>query len=43
MDYAYTLQGWLRGVNSSSLEGGQFDIGQGGKTGGSLPIVARDA
>jgi RHS repeat-associated protein len=43
MDYAYTLQGWLKGVNSSSLEGGQFDIGQDGKTGGSLPIVARDA
>jgi RHS repeat-associated protein len=43
MDYAYTLQGWLKGVNSSSLHEGLFDIGQDGKTGGSLPIVAMDA
>jgi RHS repeat-associated protein len=43
MDYAYTLQGWLKGVNSSSLHNGLFDIGQDGKTGGSLPIVGRDA
>jgi RHS repeat-associated protein len=43
MDYAYTLQGWLKGVNSSSLHEGLFDIGQDGKTGGSLPIVGRDA
>ena len=43
LDYAYTLQGWLKGVNSSSLHDGLFDIGQDGKTGGSLPIVGRDA
>jgi RHS repeat-associated protein len=30
-------------VNSSSLHEGLFDIGQDGKTGGSLPIVGRDA
>ncbi|MFN5646714.1 MAG: hypothetical protein ACK458_04280, partial [Sphingobacteriales bacterium] len=43
LDYAYTLQGWLKGVNSSSLHDGLFDIGQDGKTSGSLPIVGRDA
>ena len=43
LDYAYTLQGWLKGVNSSSLGDPQFDMGQDGKTGGTMPIVARDA
>jgi len=43
IDYAYTLQGWLKGVNSSSMGDPQFDIGQDGKTGGTMPIVARDA
>jgi RHS repeat-associated protein len=33
----------LKGVNSSSLHDGLFDIGQDGKTSGSLPIVGRDA
>ena len=43
LDYAYTLQGWLKGVNSTSFGDAQFDIGQDGKTGGAMPIVARDA
>lgn len=35
MDYAYTLQGWLKGVNSTAV-GSQFDMGHDG------PGVARD-
>lgn len=39
LDYAYTLQGWLKGVNSTSLTPGS-DIGGDGANGG---ITARDA
>lgn len=39
LDYAYTLQGWLKGVNSSNLTSA-FDMGHDGATGG---ITARDA
>ncbi|MCG2613738.1 RHS repeat-associated core domain-containing protein [Terrimonas sp. NA20] len=31
LDYAYTLQGWLKGVNSSTIGSG-WDIGEDGKT-----------
>jgi len=37
MDYAYTLQGWLKGVNGTSLAGQGSDIGQDGA------VVAKDA
>lgn len=50
VDYAYTLQGWLKGVNSTapsnSPEGGGqgiYDIGGDGKLGSSNTLVARDA
>jgi RHS repeat-associated protein len=39
LDYAYTLQGWLKGVNSTSLTAGS-DMGGDGANGG---ITARDA
>jgi len=39
MDYAYTLQGWLKGVNSTTLTP-DYDMGHDGATGG---ITARDA
>jgi len=39
IDYAYTIQGWLKGVNSTAPSG--FDIGKDGHTTGDL--VARDA
>ena len=41
LDYAYTLQGWLKGVNSTAVGDGTWDMGQDGKTTGS--IIARDA
>jgi RHS repeat-associated protein len=37
MDYAYTLQGWLKGVNGTHLDGQGSDIGQDGA------VVAKDA
>jgi len=40
VDYAYTLQGWLKGVNSTAVTPG-FDMGSDGAVGTS--IVARDA
>ncbi|OYW20464.1 MAG: hypothetical protein B7Z54_01075, partial [Sphingobacteriales bacterium 12-47-4] len=41
MDYAYTLQGWLKGVNSTA--GTSYrDMGQDGQAGG-YQLVARDA
>ncbi|MFP5041655.1 RHS repeat-associated core domain-containing protein [Parasediminibacterium sp. JCM 36343] len=43
LDYAYTLQGWLKGVNSTAVGDGNFDIGADGKTTGSHSNVARDA
>ncbi|TWF45401.1 RHS repeat-associated protein [Chitinophaga polysaccharea] len=39
LDYAYTLQGWLKGVNSTTLTPA-FDMGSDGNTGS---LVARDA
>ena len=33
IDYAYTLQGWLKGINSSSVGDGIFDVGKDGGTG----------
>ncbi|OQP68407.1 RHS repeat domain-containing protein [Niastella populi] len=42
IDYAYTLQGWLKGINST---GGSetFDMGEDGKTGSLNQFTARDA
>ncbi len=42
LDYAYTLQGWLKGVNSVSVGTGQYDMGNDGLVGGSNWMVARD-
>lgn len=42
MDYAYTLQGWLKGVNSSSLNPAH-DMGGDGRINGGNVAVARDA
>jgi RHS repeat-associated protein len=42
LDYAYTLQGWLKGVNSTALNV-DHDMGQDGKIGESNSNVARDA
>ncbi len=42
LDYAYTLHGWLKGVNSSSLEIG-YDMGRDGDTTWINRYVARDA
>jgi hypothetical protein len=33
IDYAYTLQGWLKGVNTTGLQGGDGTIGQGNDCG----------
>jgi RHS repeat-associated protein len=43
VDYAYTLQGWLKGVNSTTVNDGTYDMGGDGKTGAGLNPVARDA
>lgn len=43
IDYAYTLQGWLKGINSTSVNDGTFDMGADGKTGSANTNVARDA
>ncbi|MVT08531.1 RHS repeat-associated core domain-containing protein [Chitinophaga tropicalis] len=42
LDYAYTLQGWLKGVNGNYLLPGN-DIGKDGLTGSSRAAIARDA
>ncbi len=43
VDYAYTIQGWLKGVNSTAVGDGTYDMGNDGKTGGpEVPRVARD-
>jgi RHS repeat-associated protein len=42
IDYAYTLQGWLKGVNSTIVGDGSWDMGQDGKAGSSNALVARD-
>jgi RHS repeat-associated protein len=43
MDYAYTLQGWLKGVNSANLHNGLYDMGEDGKSNGQNKYIARDA
>lgn len=43
LDYAYTLQGWLKGVNSTSVGTGEYDMGQDGKTATTNSLIARDA
>jgi RHS repeat-associated protein len=45
MDYVYTLQGWLKGVNSAggSPLGGGGDMGEDGKSNGQNKYIARDA
>jgi len=43
LDYAYTLQGWLKGINSTAVGDGTYDMGGDGKTGAGLNPVARDA
>ncbi|SCC64058.1 hypothetical protein GA0116948_1267, partial [Chitinophaga costaii] len=42
IDYAYTLQGWLKGVNGNTANGTQ-DIGGDGITGSPSSTIARDA
>ncbi len=42
IDYAYTLQGQLKGINSTSVGDGFFDMGQDGKAGSSNSNIARD-
>jgi RHS repeat-associated protein len=42
LDYAYTLQGWLKGVNSVSVGTGEHDMGKDGVVGGNNWMVARD-
>jgi RHS repeat-associated protein len=42
IDYAYTLQGWLKGVNSTSLQPDHDMGGDGRSSGGILSPVARD-
>ena len=40
-DYVYTLQGWLKGINSDSLNA-DMDIGQDGKSGSMFSRVSKD-
>jgi RHS repeat-associated protein len=42
IDYAYTLQGWLKAVNSENMLSAASDVGQDGKSSG-RPSVAKDA
>ncbi|MBK8712541.1 MAG: RHS repeat-associated core domain-containing protein [Niastella sp.] len=43
LDYAYTLQGWLKGVNSSTVSEGNYDMGEDGKINSPNKLFARDA
>jgi RHS repeat-associated protein len=43
IDYAYTLQGWLKGINTTGISNVVLDMGQDGSIGGSNAVVARDA
>ncbi|MCC6289480.1 MAG: RHS repeat protein [Chitinophagaceae bacterium] len=43
LDYAYTLQGWLKGVNSTAVGTGAYDAGQDGINSSPNRLVARDA
>lgn len=42
IDYAYTLQGWLKGVNATNLNP-DYDMGADGKVGTANQYTARDA
>lgn len=42
LDYAYTLQGWLKGINSTALQA-DYDMGNDGADGSDHQLVARDA
>ena len=42
VDYAYTIQGWLKGVNATTLNP-DHEMGQDGRDGGPNQYVARDA
>ncbi len=42
IDYAYTIQGWLKGVNGTTVGDGSADMGADGFIGGSNSKVARD-
>jgi len=42
IDYAYTLQGWLKGMNADALDPNK-DMGADGKTSGTHKYIARDA
>jgi len=42
LDFAYTIQGWLKGINSISLIGGNTDMGEDSKTGSLNQNVAKD-
>ncbi|MDZ4796121.1 MAG: RHS repeat-associated core domain-containing protein [Bacteroidota bacterium] len=43
VDYAYNLQGWLKGVNATAVNDGSYDMGGDGKISGVNGLVARDA
>src|SRR5690606_36559623 len=43
IDYAYTLQGWLKGINSTAVGDGTYDMGADGNTGSANRFIARDA
>ncbi|GAO44442.1 hypothetical protein FPE01S_03_04790 [Flavihumibacter petaseus NBRC 106054] len=42
LDYAYTLQGWIKGVNSTTVRNGLYDMGSDGATGAQAQFVGRD-
>jgi len=42
LDYAYTIQGWLKGMNSTSLRS-VYDMGEDGKSAGAHQYTAKDA
>jgi hypothetical protein len=42
IDYAYTIHGWLKAINTPSLDS-SVDLGQDGKTGGTHASYAKDA
>lgn len=43
IDYAYTLQGWLKGINSTAVGDGTYDMGEDGNTSSTNRFIARDA
>jgi RHS repeat-associated protein len=42
IDYAYTLQGWLKGVNATNLANADYDMGNDGRVNAQNQYVARD-